>query len=154
MHPRNPYKEARYDFKKLVKQCPSLRKHLIINPSDEKTIDFGIAVAVYELNRALLITDFDLKKYHLPHGYLIPPIPGRLDYLLYLQDFLSERFGINPNRRIRGLDIGTGANGIYCILGAQHLHWTMVGTECEAKAAAIAQKNIKYTKSLQENVEI
>ena len=50
-------------------------------------------------------------------GYLIPPVPGRLEYLLHYTEFLSEQFNIDKNTKLRGLDIGSGANGIYCILG-------------------------------------
>ena len=66
-------------------------------------------------------------------GYLIPPVPGRLEYLLHLQEFSLEKFNIDKNTKLRGLDIGSGANGIYCILGSQHFNWTMVGSECDTK---------------------
>jgi len=85
---------------------------------------------------------------------LIPPIPGRLDYLLHVRDFLSEKFNSVVDFKLRGLDIGTGANGIYCILGAQHFNWNMVGTESDAKAVEIAKANIQHTKALLDKVEI
>ncbi|MGB1231736.1 MAG: 23S rRNA (adenine(1618)-N(6))-methyltransferase RlmF [Winogradskyella sp.] len=153
MHKENPY-IARYDFKNLTKQHATLQKHVILNPAKEQTIDFSLSRSVFELNKAILLTDFKLKDYNLPIGYLIPPIPGRLDYLLHLQDFLSEKFNININSKVKGLDIGTGANGIYCILAAQHFNCTMVGAECDAKAVKIAKANIAHTQTLQDNVEI
>ncbi|MEW4924612.1 23S rRNA (adenine(1618)-N(6))-methyltransferase RlmF [Algibacter sp. 2305UL17-15] len=153
MHPKNPYQKG-YDFKRLVKHHPSLRKHIILNPSDKETIDFSDSSSVYELNKAILLADFKLELYDLPKGYLIPPIPGRLDYLLHLRDILSEKFNLDPNYKLRGLDIGAGANGIYCILGAQHFNWTIVGTESDLKAVEIAKTNIKQTKALQEKVKI
>ena len=58
------------------------------------------------------------------------------------------------NTKLRGLDIGTGANGIYCILGLQHFNWTMVGTECDAKSVEIAKANMQHTKSLKNKNEI
>jgi 23S rRNA (adenine1618-N6)-methyltransferase len=87
-------------------------------------------------------------------GYLIPPIPGRLDYLLHLQAFFSKQFNIDKNTKLRGLDIGAGANGIFCVLGSQHFNWTMVGSECDAKAVEIASANMQHTTTLKENVEI
>lgn len=153
MHPQNPYYK-RYDLKKLAKHYPVLQKYIVLNPSGEETIDFSSSSAVYELNKAMLLADFKLADFHLPTGYLIPPIPGRLDYLLHVRDFLSEKFNSVVDFKLRGLDIGTGANGIYCILGAQHFNWNMVGTESDAKAVEIAKANIQHTKALLDKVEI
>lgn len=153
MHPQNPYGE-RYDLKRLAKHYYTLQKYIVLNHSGEETIDFSSSRAVYELNKAILLADFKLKDYHLPTGYLIPPIPGRLDYLLHIRDFLSEKSGIDSASKLHGLDIGTGANGIYCVLGAQHLNWTMVGTESDAKAVDIGTANMQHTKALQDKVEI
>jgi len=153
MHPQNPYYK-RYDLKRLAKHYSSLQKYIVLNLSGEETIDFSSSSAVYELNKAMLLADFKLEEYHLPTGYLIPPIPGRLDYLLHVRDFLSEKLNIAVDSKLRGLDIGTGANGIYCILGAQHFNWTMVGTESDAKAKEIAIANMQHTKGLQDKVEI
>ena len=153
MHPKNRYNE-RYDLKRLAKHNSSLQEYIILNPFAEETIDFNSSRAVYELNKAMLLADFKLADYHLPTGYLIPPIPGRLDYLLHVRDFLSEKLSIVVGSKLRGLDIGTGANGIYCILGAQHFNWTMVGTESDAKATEIAIANIQHTNGLQDKVQI
>jgi 23S rRNA (adenine1618-N6)-methyltransferase len=153
MHLQNPYSK-RYDLKRLVKHFAALQKHIVLNPSGEETIDFSSSSAVYALNKALLLADFKLVDYDLPTGYLIPPIPGRLDYLLYVHNFLIEKFNIAKNAKLHGLDIGTGANGIYCILGAQHFNWTMVGTESDGKAVEIAIANMQHTKTLQDKVEI
>ena len=153
MHSQNPYGEG-YDLKRLAKHYTTLQKYIVLNPSGEETIDFSSSSAVYELNKAILLADFKLADYHLPIGYLIPPIPGRLDYLLYIRDFFIEKFSLDADSILRGLDIGAGANGIYCVLGAQHFNWTMVGTESDAKATEIAIANLKYTKGLQDKVEI
>ncbi len=153
MHSQNPY-QNRYNFKRLVKHHVELEKHIVLNPSGEETINFSSSSAVYELNKALLLADFKLSDYQLTSGYLIPPIPGRLDYLLHLQEVLLEKFNIGSNSKLRGLDIGTGANGIYSILGAQYFNWNMVGTESDKKAVDIAIANIQRTKALQNKVEI
>ncbi len=154
MHSQNPYYNKRYDLKRLAKHYAVLQKYIVLNPSGEETIDFSSSSAVYELNKAMLLADFKLADYHLPTGYLIPPIPGRLDYLLHVRDFLSEKLNNIVDSKLHGLDIGTGANGIYCILGAQHFNWTMVGTESDAKAVEIAKANIQHTKVLQDKIEI
>jgi len=153
MHAQNPYCD-RYDLKRFATHHSKLKNHIVLNPSGEETIDFSNSTAVYELNKAMLLADFNVEKYELPMGYLIPPIPGRLDYLLHLQEFILEKFNIDKNTKSRGLDIGAGANGIYCVLGSQHFNWTMVGSECDAKAVEIASANMQHTKTLKENIEI
>jgi 23S rRNA (adenine1618-N6)-methyltransferase len=153
MHAQNPYCD-RYELKRLASHHPQLLDHIVLNPSGEETIDFSNSTAVYELNKAMLLMDFKVDNYELPMGYLIPPIPGRLDYLLHLQAFFSKQFNIDKNTKLRGLDIGAGANGIFCVLGSQHFNWTMVGSECDAKAVEIASANMQHTKTLKENIEI
>jgi 23S rRNA (adenine1618-N6)-methyltransferase len=153
MHLENPYSD-RYDLKRLAIHHPQLQEHIVLNPSDEETIDFSNSGAVYELNKAMLLADFKVDKYELPMGYLIPPVPGRLEYLLHIREFLSDQFNIDKNTKLRGLDIGSGANGIYCILGLQHFNWTMVGAECDANSVEIAKANMQHTKSLKNKIEI
>jgi 23S rRNA (adenine1618-N6)-methyltransferase len=153
MHAQNPY-SGRYDLKRFATHHPKLQDHILLNPSGEETIDFSNSTAVYALNKAILLADFNIENYELPMGYLIPPIPGRLEYLLYVREFLSEQFNIDTNTKLRGLDIGTGANGIYCILGLQHFNWTMVGAECDANSVEIAKANMQHTKSLKNKIEI
>jgi 23S rRNA (adenine1618-N6)-methyltransferase len=153
MHAKNPYGN-RYDLKRLTKHYHALGKFILLNPSGEETIDFSSSEAVFALNKSMLLADFKLGDYELPSGYLIPPVPGRLDYLLHVRDFLTEKFNVSENSQLNGLDMGSGANGIYCILGAQHFNWKMVGSETDAKAVEIANANIQKTKGLNDKIEI
>ncbi|MBQ4915044.1 23S rRNA (adenine(1618)-N(6))-methyltransferase RlmF [Maribacter sp. MMG018] len=153
MHPQNPYRN-RYDLNRLVKHHTTLKKYIVSNPAGEETIDFSSSSAVLELNKSMFLADFKLEDYQLPTGYLIPPVPGRLDYLLHLRDFLSDKSKLPKDAQLKGLDIGTGANGIYCILGAQYFNWQMVGAESDAKAVEIAKSNILRTEGLKHKVEI
>ena len=153
VHLDNPYQHP-YNFTKYIETYEPLKKHVVLNPSDQETIHFSDSNAVYALNKAILLADYSLEDYVLPKGYLIPPVPGRLDYLLYLKDFLSERFNLNSDKPLKGLDMGSGANAIYCILGAQHFGWSMVGAESDAKAVEIAKKNIQRSKALNDRIEI
>jgi 23S rRNA (adenine1618-N6)-methyltransferase len=153
MHAQNPYGN-RYDLKRLTKHYHALEKFIVLNPSGEETIDFSSSEAVFALNKSMLLADFKLGDYELPSGYLIPPVPGRLDYLLHVRDFLTEKFNVSENSQLNGLDMGSGANGIYCILGAQYFNWKMVGSETDAKAVEIANSNLKKTKELNDKIEI
>ena len=153
MHAQNPYAE-RYDLKRLANAHSPLQEHIVLNPSGQQTIDFTVSDAVYELNKAMLLADYKLGDYHLPKGYLIPPVPGRLEYLLHLRDFISEKFKVDKAAQLRGLDIGAGANGIYCILGVQHFNWSMIGAESDAVAVKTACENMLLTNALKDKIEI
>lgn len=153
MHPQNPFAE-RYDLKRLAGSHSPLREHIVLNPLGQQTIDFTVSDAVYELNKAILLLAYKLDDYHLPKGYLIPPVPGRLEYLLHLRDFISEKFKVDKAAQLRGLDIGAGANGIYCILGVQHFNWSMIGAESNAVAVKTARENIQRTNELKDKIEI
>jgi len=153
MHPQNPFAE-RYDLKRLAGSHSPLQEHIVLNPLGQQTIDFTVSDAVYELNKAILLLAYKLDDYHLPKGYLIPPVPGRLEYLLHLRDFISEKFKVDKAAQMRGLDIGAGANGIYCILGVQHFNWSMIGAESNAVAVKTARENIQRTNALKDKIEI
>ena len=109
MHPQNPYSK-RYNLKRLVKHHSLLQKYIVLNPSGEETINFSSSKAVFALNKAMLLADFKLENYDLPEGYLIPPVPGRLDYLLHIHDLLLEKFNISKDTQLRGLDVGSRIN--------------------------------------------
>jgi len=153
MHAENPY-QAPYDFTKYTEVYAPLKNYIVLNTSGQETIDFSDSNAVYALNKVILLADYKLQDYILPKGYLIPPVPGRLDYLLYIKDFLSERFNLNIDRPLKGLDIGSGANSIYCLLGSEHFGWSMVGAESDVKAVEIAKENIARTPALKNTIEI
>ena len=60
MHDQNPY-NTNYDLQKLAISYPLLTKHIILNPLKEKTIDFSSSEAVYALNKAILLNDYNLE---------------------------------------------------------------------------------------------
>lgn len=58
------------------------------------------------LTTILLKKDFNLDV-HLPVGKLIPTIPLRLNYLLWLEDLFNLNY--DSGKKIKGIDIGTGS---------------------------------------------
>jgi 23S rRNA (adenine1618-N6)-methyltransferase len=131
LHPRNRH-HGRYDFPALVRAHPPLARHLVPHPVAGDTLNFADPAAVLALNRALLAHHYGLDHYELPPGALCPPIPGRVDYLHHLADLLAET---TPDRQpprgaaTRVLDLGTGANCIYPLLGAREYGWSFVATD-------------------------
>ena len=143
LHPRNPHR-FRYDFALLTEKLPELKQFISINEHTIETIDFSDPDAVKALNKALLITYYDIKYWDIPKNYLCPPIPGRADYIHYIADLLgSSNNGVVPEgNTIEGLDIGIGANCIYPIIGNAAYGWSFVGTDIDEKAIENCSKII------------
>jgi 23S rRNA (adenine1618-N6)-methyltransferase len=150
MHKRNLHKDG-YDFDTLVFTQPTLAKFVVINPNGRKTIDFANPNSIKELNGALLKHYYGITHWNIPHGYLCPPIPGRADYIHAIADLLAENPRHNKATKIKGLDIGTGANLIYPIIGSQSYGWQFVATDID-KTAVKSAKIIQSSNGVLRNV--
>ena len=118
LHPRNRH-GGRYDFAMLTACCPELAAHVAANAFGDDSIDFADPLALRALNRALLRHFYGVGTWDIPARYLCPPIPGRADHLHYLADLLAASDGgeIPRGTDVRVLDIGTGANLVYPLIG-------------------------------------
>lgn len=146
LHPKNTHK-GKYDFDNLVKNLPQLEKFVKKNPRGEKTIDFSDGMAVKILNKALLKTYYDIKFWDIPKGFLCPPIPGRADYIHYLAELMGYKKGLKV------LDIGTGANMIYPIIGCKSYDWKFTASDIDPKSIGNAKMIVKEN-SLDKNIEL
>ncbi len=135
LHPSNAHKKG-YNFTELCKAFEPLKAFVFVNTYGTETIDFSNQKTVKSLNSALLAKDYNIKFWEFPDENLCPPIPGRVDYIHYLSDLLKES-GISKN--IKVLDIGTGANCIYPLLGNATYGWHFVGTDIDAKSLKYAE---------------
>lgn len=155
LHPFNKHKDS-YDFDALVEAYPELAEFVTLNKEEEKSIDFTKSDAVKALNKALLIKDYKVKAWDVPAGYLIPPIPGRVDYIHYVADLLA---GINNGRVPRGravrvLDLGIGANGIYSLLGNASYGWSFVGVDIDKIALNNIKEILSHNPKFKEAIEL
>lgn len=143
-HTRNLHNSA-YDFKALIKSHKPLQRFVKPNKYGNLSIDFSNDEAVIALNKALLIHFYNLQFWEIPKGYLCPPIPGRVDYIHYLTDLLNATSSKTciKNKKIRGLDIGVGANGIYTLLANKVYDYEMVGSDIDKKSLQNMQNIIK-----------
>lgn len=141
MHSQNPFQRA-YNFDELINIHLDLKPHVFTNEYGTQTIKFGNKKAVKELNKALLKQHYQLKYWDIPEHNLCPPIPGRLDYLLHVNDLLENQ------KNIHLLDIGTGANLIYPILGTCHFNWKCTASEVDKTSIKNAQRIIDKNNSL------
>lgn len=141
MHPNNPFQDD-YNFDELCIANPALKSHVFVNDYGNQTIKFADKNAVKELNKALLKQYYHLEYWDIPEQNLCPPIPGRLDYLLHVADLLENK------EEVKLLDIGTGANLIYPILGTCHFHWKCTASEVDKTSLENAQEIMQQNKGL------
>ncbi|KAF5370555.1 hypothetical protein D9757_010131 [Collybiopsis confluens] len=140
MHPRNVYLKG-IDFLQLSNNYPSLKNHL----DTHNSIDFKNQEAQRCLTEAILYCDFRLNV-KLPSDRLCPPVPNRLNYVLWIQDIVHcSRYLETQDVKsdIAGIDIGTGASAIYPLLGcALEKSWTFVASEIDRGSFGYACENI------------
>ncbi len=155
LHPRNPHL-GRYDFVELVAASHDLEAFLRPNPKGDQTIDFSDDKAVRALNCALLAHYYGVTHWMIPPGYLCPPIPGRADSIHYLADVLADSNGggVPRGKEVKVLDIGTGANCIYPILGSRSYGWQFVGTDVDKAAVKTARLIVESNPCLRGQVKV
>ncbi len=155
LHPRNLH-QGRYDLELLANMDPELRPWIFRNEYGNLTLNFSSPVAVKVLNRALLKQYYQVDYWDIPEGHLCPPIPGRADYLHYVADLLAGSNGgkIPRGKKVRVLDVGTGANLIYPILGHSIYGWSFVGSEQDPVSIEAAREILNRNPSLQPDIQI
>lgn len=155
LHPRNLH-QGRYDLEALAETSKELKEFIFINEFGNLTLDFSNPKAIKSLNQALLRHFYQVDYWDIPDGFLCPPIPGRADYIHYLADLLANSYAgnISTGPKIKVLDIGTGANLIYPILGSAIYEWSFVGSELNLLGFRSAQKIITLNPSFQGKIEL
>ncbi|XP_037071666.1 U6 small nuclear RNA (adenine-(43)-N(6))-methyltransferase-like [Pollicipes pollicipes] len=148
MHPRNIYRTPP-DFKALVDDFPDIRKHVTTDVSGKVKYDFKDPDALRVLTQTLLLKDFQLDV-EIPADKLVPTLPNRLNYILWLEDIVRA-LKLPKDETVVGLDLGTGPCAVYALLGARR-GWRMVATERDADSLAVARRNVQKN-SLQQLVQ-
>ncbi|MFZ4863025.1 23S rRNA (adenine(1618)-N(6))-methyltransferase RlmF [Sphingobacterium sp. Mn56C] len=155
LHGRNKHLQG-YDLKRLEKANPNLKAFTFVNDFGKETIDFADPKAVFELNKGLLKADYKLKFWEIAPNSLCPAIPGRADYMHYIADLLAQDNNgqIPYGKKISVLDIGTGSNLVYPIIGAQEYEWNFVGTDIDANSIHFAEVNIARNIWLKKKIQV
>jgi len=152
LHPDNRHR-FKYDFEKFIKKHPKLKRFVSNNKYGQLSINFFDPKAVRTLNTILLKQDYGVKYWEFPRQYLCPPIPGRADYLLYLNDLLVETNAIDKKHTTHLLDVGTGANCIFPLLALKLFNWQVSATEVDRTALRSA-KNIVYKNNFDKQIRL
>lgn len=150
LHPRNIHNQE-YDFSQLIKAYPDLAHYITRAPSSQQTIEFANPSAVKALNAALLKHHYRINDWNIPDGALCPPVPGRIDYIHYIADLLDS---IEPDKNVRMLDIGTGANGIYPLLASSVYDWECVATDISKTSLDNVAKVLKSNSALKSRISL
>ncbi|KAF2623255.1 hypothetical protein BU25DRAFT_180538 [Macroventuria anomochaeta] len=144
---RPPYSTV--DFKALAKADPDFKQTW---QACSGKLDFQDPSTLQVLSKAILKVDFGLEL-SVPDDRLCPPIPNRWNYVSWIQGLLdstapSYSNKYDPEREATGLDIGTGASGIYALLCMKsRSNWTMCATDIDkisfgSAAANFAKNNL------------
>ncbi|KAE9601041.1 putative 23S rRNA (adenine(1618)-N(6))-methyltransferase [Lupinus albus] len=151
------YSENSPDFTHLASLYPSFQPFLHYSSRHNyPTIDWTDFNATRELTRVLLLHHHSLN-WWIPDGQLCPTVPNRSNYIYWVADLLSSNIILNTSStggKVRGFDIGTGANCIYPLLGAALMGWSFVGSDVTDVAIEWAEKNVNSNPHFSELIEI
>ncbi|MEW5302420.1 MAG: hypothetical protein WDW36_005209 [Sanguina aurantia] len=151
MHPSNKYYRQEPDFHELAERYPDLQQYVSTGADGRAHFDYTSWGGTKTLTATLLAADFGIE-WDLPAGALVPTVTNRANYIHWLSDLLA--LSSPPGGVVRGLDIGCGANFIYCLLGASLYDWTMVGVDVTQVALEWARRNIDANPHLAKLLEL
>lgn len=101
MHPRNIYKNNKPQFKLLANKYEKFREAMKYDAKGRIHVDFKDAGCLRALTCALLKEDFNLDV-EIPLSRLIPTVPLRLNYILWIEDIFAQEV----ISHLKGIDIG------------------------------------------------
>jgi len=147
LHSRSKHRGS-YDFKQLISSLPSLKTFVKLNPYGDFSINFFDPEAVKTLNKALLAHHYGIINWDIPQGYLCPPIPGRAEYIHHIADLIGKL------KVTTCLDIGTGSNCIYPIIGATQYNWNFIGSDIDSLAIKNAKQIVQSNTNLKNKIDL
>ncbi|GMH93090.1 hypothetical protein TrST_g13716 [Triparma strigata] len=108
------------------------------------------------LTRAILKAYFSIRYFEIPRSHLVPPVPNRHSYVLWINSLLSSLSPLSSSSRttlVRGLDIGTGASCIYPLLGCRAFGWEFLASDVDPSSVRSAG-DILERNGMKEQVEV
>jgi len=128
MHPRSVFR-TKPNFALLAEKYPEFKQFCSLNFKNKLSYDFKNREAMKVLSETLLFHYFGLRTC-IPSNRLVPTVPLRLNYILWIEDLISllplDDY-VSESRTVRGIDIGCGSCAIYMLLGAKVNSWNFLG---------------------------
>ncbi|XP_070501531.1 U6 small nuclear RNA (adenine-(43)-N(6))-methyltransferase [Chironomus tepperi] len=138
MHSRNIYKTPP-NFDDLRKLFPEFAEKVHVDVNGKIKLDFKDPESIRILTKCCLKKDFNLD-IEIPPDKLLPTLPLRINYILWIEDLLNH---CEIKSEIVGIDIGTGACSIYCLLSVRmNKDWKMFALEIDKENVNYAKGNI------------
>ena len=155
LHPRNRNRE-RYDLKAMIKTYPELEQFTRQTKEGGLSLDFGAPNAIRTLNIAILKHYYNIKYWEFPIENLSPGVPGRAEYIHNVADLLieSSKEKFLHGDHITCLDIGTGANCIYPIIGIVEYGWKFIASDVDIASLENAEAIISSNPNLRGQVTL
>ncbi|KAG0581903.1 hypothetical protein KC19_3G018700 [Ceratodon purpureus] len=156
MHPRNKYAEKPPDFTLLAGLYPEFKQYVSYGFNQKPRIDWTDFNATRELTRSLLHHDYGIS-WWIPDGQLCPAVTNRANYIHWIEDLLAlspAPWHSSGEHLVSGVDIGTGANCIYPLLGVSLHGWRFVGTDITPVALEWAKWNVESNPHVSALIEI
>ncbi|XP_067633554.1 U6 small nuclear RNA (adenine-(43)-N(6))-methyltransferase isoform X2 [Eurosta solidaginis] len=150
MHPRNIFRTPP-DYTALAIKYKDFRRVCKLELTGKVRIDYRNEATLRALNKMLLEEYFQLHVDIAP-GSLVPTLPLRLNYILWLEDLLVP-LKLAATEEVNGIDIGCGSSCIYSLLASRKNAWHMHALETNASNLEHARNNVKLN-SLENLVEI
>ena len=128
----------------MAKTFPSFATYVKTDLKGKAVFDYNDPNALRELTKTLLKKDFDLDV-DIPEDRLIPTVPQRLNYILFIEDLMTKLLEFLPNesKEIIGLDVGTGCAAIFPLIGCTiNKNWNFVAIDIDAKNIETASHNV------------
>lgn len=167
MHPRNIYR-IKPNFRQMAKDYPEFSQCLEeaqqqfkqSHPwvfDDVVRYNYNDSTSLKVLTKILLKKDFDLDV-DMPKERLIPMVPQRLNYVLWIEDltrFVMEQSSefIDLDNETIGVDIGTGSCCIFPLLCCSlNKNWKFLALETDVLNLEFAKRNVTQNK-LEKRIE-
>lgn len=152
MHPRNIYKLKKPDFKELAVKNAAFRAAVSQDLKGRVVVDFTNPRCLKALTCALLKEDFGID-IEIPDDRLVPAVPQRLNYILWIEDLLDGVGSPGSAGGVTGLDVGTGSSCVYPLLGAKLKGWRFYASEIDATNVKYASANVRRNE-FQESIKV
>lgn len=129
----------------MAKTYPSFAPYVKTDIKGKVIFDYNDSNALRELTKTLLKKDFGLDV-DIPEDRLIPTVPQRLNYVLFVDDLvkkLCKSLGQEVEEVI-GFDVGTGSAAIFPLIACTlNKNWRFIAVDIDPKNVETARNNIR-----------